>query len=95
MSEHVKRGAELHRDRPVGYDMLEEEAIYGVWHCTECDDKLELRQRRGYHAYTEIGCSCGAVSLDLRIADILDIDVDLWETEAPEDTIEWGADDVE
>lgn len=84
MNDHVKRGVELHRDRPVEYDMLEENAIYGVWHCSECGEKLELRQRRGQHAYTEIGCDCGAASLDLRIADTLDLDIDEWDTELVE-----------
>lgn len=85
MSDHVKRGAELHHDRPVEKDVLEDNAIYAVWTCAECGDDLQLRQRRGQHAYTEIGCGCGAASLDLRIADLLDLDIEAWTTETIEE----------
>lgn len=81
MSEHVKRGAELYENRPIEYVAADGDGIYAVWKCTECGEKLELRQRDGRHAYTEIGCGCGAASLDLRIADLLDLDIEAWDTE--------------
>lgn len=83
MSEHVKRGAELQKDRDVEYNISMHDAISGVWHCEQCGGKLELRQRTGRPAYTEISCECGAVSLDVRIADTLDLDIDEWDTKAP------------
>lgn len=80
MSEHVKRGATRHENREVTYDPLADDPINSVWCCTECGDELELRQRQRQVNYVEIGCSCGAASLDLRIADLLDFEMDEWDT---------------
>jgi len=82
VTEHVKRGATLHKDRDVSYewDGIEDGNINSVWHCDECGDRLELRQRRGQELYVSIGCPCGAASLDVRIADILGCDVEEWDT---------------
>lgn len=80
MSEHVKRGATRHEDREVTYEYDAEDPINSVWCCTECGDQLELRQRQGQVDYVEVGCSCGAASLDLRIADLLQFEMDEWDT---------------
>jgi len=80
MSEHVKRGATRYEDREVTYEYDAEEPINSVWCCTECGDRLELRQRQGQVDYVEVGCSCGAASLELRIADLLEFKMDEWDT---------------
>lgn len=82
MSEHVKRGATKHKNRDVSYDWNGPEGgqINSVWCCDECGDTLEVRQRAGKHAYVEIGCSCGASSLDLRISDLFEFEMESWDT---------------
>jgi len=81
MTEHVKRGAKRRQDREVEYDALADEPINSVWCCTECGDPLELRQRQGHVNYVEVGCSCGAATLSLRIADLLEFEMPEWDTE--------------
>jgi hypothetical protein len=82
VSEHVKRGMEIQRGRPVKYEWegIDDGNINSVWHCTECGDKLELRSRRGEDAYVEVGCGCGLVSLQLRIGGVIGLDIDEWES---------------
>jgi len=81
MSDHVKRGAERHVDREVTYDTMADDEINSVWCCTECGDELELRYRPASgHNYVSVGCSCGAESLDLRIADLLEFKMESWDT---------------
>jgi hypothetical protein len=82
MSEHVKRGATKHEDRDTSYewDGVEDGRINSIWCCTECDEPLEVKQRRGLDAYISLECGCGAASLDLRVADILEFEIDEWDT---------------
>jgi len=80
MSEHVKRGATRYEDREITYEWDAEDPINSVWCCTECGDTLELRQRQDQINYVEIGCSCGAASLELRIADLLQFEMPEWDT---------------
>ena len=81
MTDHVKRGATKHEDRAVEYEFDAEDPINSVWCCIECGDRLELRQRQEQVNYVEIGCSCGAESLELRIADLLQFSMETWDTE--------------
>jgi len=80
MSDHVKRGATKHENREVSYEYDADDEIISVWCCTECGDRLEIRNRKGQVNYVEIGCSCGAESLDLRIADLLEFSMGSWDT---------------
>ncbi len=82
MAEHVKRGATKFTDRDVsyGWNGKEDDSINSVWICEECDEPLEIRQRRGRHAYISIGCSCGAESLDMRVSDLFDFEMEAWDT---------------
>jgi len=69
-----------------------ESALDSAWHVapTENDrervdewrDEIrdELRNRAGQVDYVEIGCECGAESLDLRVADILEFEMGQWDT---------------
>ena len=79
MSDHIKRGAERHTDRTITYDTMDDDAINSVWCCTECGEPLEVRQRKS-HAYVSLGCPCGAESLDLRMADLLEFKMEAWDT---------------
>jgi len=82
-TEHVKRGATKVTDRETEYDWSarEDGGINSVWVCRECNQPLEIRQRRGNDAYVSIECECCAESLDLRIADIFDFEMETWDTE--------------
>jgi hypothetical protein len=81
-TEHVKRGATKFTDRVIayGWDGKNDDNINSVWICRECGDELEIRQRRGRHAYVSVGCSCGAESLDLRVSDLFEFKMKAWDT---------------
>lgn len=83
MSDHVKRGALQidNRDMDTEWEGSDDGRVNAVWMCQECDTPLEVHQRRGRDAYVSIECRCGAESLDLRIADIFDFDMETWDTE--------------
>ena len=83
MTDHVKRGATLHTDRDTSreWDGIDDGRINAEWRCVECDGIVKAKQRRGNNAYVSLECDCGAASLDLRIADVFDFEVDAWDTE--------------
>jgi len=83
MSEHVKRGATKHtnRDMRTDWEGIDDEGVNSRWFCTECDAHLRIHQRRGLHAYITVECPCGAESLDLRVADIFDFEMETWDTD--------------
>jgi hypothetical protein len=82
MSKHIKRGAELHVDRDTSTEWggIDDGRINSEWQCNDCGGNIKAKQRRGLDAYISLECDCGAASLDLRIADILDFEVDAWDT---------------
>jgi len=85
--EHVKRGATLVEDEDIEYEWegAEDGTIRGVYHCLECGEKLEVRERRGMETYVELGCGCGAVSLHLKIGVTIGLDIDQWQSKHPRD----------
>jgi hypothetical protein len=87
VTDHVKRGATKHTDREVSYEYngIDGGHIVSVWCCEECGEPLELRYRAGNEAYAAIGCPCGAQSLDVRIADILQFEMEAWDTRTVSD----------
>jgi len=81
MTEHVKRGMTVHKDREIAYKgRHDENPINSVYFCQKCEDKIEVRCRAAQANYVELGCGCGAVSIDLRIGDILGLDIEEWDT---------------
>lgn len=82
MSEHVKRGATKVTDRETeyGWSGPDDDYINSVWVCRECGEPLEIRQRRGREAYVSIECECCTESLDVRIADLFDFEMETWDT---------------
>jgi len=83
MKDHVKRGMKTHTDRSVTteWDGLDDGNVNAVVRCTECGEKIEMRYRRGMDTYVELGCPCGARSVDLRIGGLIGIDIDEWEAD--------------
>jgi len=84
MGEHIRRGATLERDVDVPGDMSDDGFVLGEHYCTECDSQVYLRARSREAAYVRLGCDCGAASLALRIADVVEGDlerngIELWE----------------
>ena len=84
MSEHVKRGLTHHSDREVTteWEGVEDGNIRSVIRCTECGEKIEMRERRGMENYVELSCPCGAESLDIRIGCLVGLDIDSWESDS-------------
>ena len=84
MPEHVKRGATLHTERDTSkeWEGNEDGRINSEWRCVDCAGVVKAKQRRGLSAYISLECDCGAASLDLRVADILDFEVEAWDTVA-------------
>jgi hypothetical protein len=82
MSDHIKRGATLHteRDTSTDWDSIDDGRINSEWCCKECGGNVKAKQRRGLNAYISLECDCGAASLDLRIADLLEFEIDAWDT---------------
>jgi len=82
MTDHVKRGATLHTDRDTSteWDGIDDGRINAEWQCVECDGIVKAKQRRGLDAYISLECDCGAASLDVRIADVFDFEIDVWDT---------------
>ena len=81
MSDHVKRGATLHtnRDTSTEWEGIDDGRINSEWKCVECGGAVKAKQRRGNDAYVSLECDCGAASLDLRIADVFDFEVEAWD----------------
>jgi len=76
MTGHVRRGATIKRDEDVPGDVLDDGFVIHEHHCKDCQSAIKLRAREGEHAYVRLGCDCGAVELALRIADIVDGDLE-------------------
>lgn len=87
MTDHVKRGMKIHTDRSVTteWDGMDDGNVNAVVRCTECGEKIEMRYRRGMDAYVELGCPCGARSLDLRIGGVVGLDIDEWDADTDVD----------
>lgn len=88
MNEHIRRGATIETDLNVPGDVLDDGHVMHEHYCTDCDSAIRLRAREGEHAYVRLGCDCGAVELALRIADIIEGDlerdgIEKWGTKDP------------
>jgi hypothetical protein len=86
MSDHIKRGMELHtnRDTSTEWRGIDDGRLNSVWVCQECGGDLKAKQRRGNDAYVSLECECAAASVDLRIADTLQFEVETVDTETIE-----------
>jgi DNA-directed RNA polymerase subunit RPC12/RpoP len=84
MSEHVKRGMEIQKNRTTDTDWkgIDDDRINSEWQCEKCGGRIVAKQRRGRDAYVSLECDCALVSVDVRLAGVFDLDIPEWDTEA-------------
>lgn len=92
MNQHVRRGAHLVENCDVPGEWDADDVVIGEYYCQECDSPIQLRARAGEAAYVRLGCDCGRVELAIRLARVIDGDLEqegigLWERRSVERSV--------